>query len=285
VPNELAQSMEPISPELVLVDPELARRARARLPDAGHSNGGTGRLLADAMPSLEAVPPIRAGPQPAVRLRFLVVAVGLLVVALGVLIWPLISEDDPVPPNLSSVGAEKPRQGQTLCQGRYRDCPSSAPEPRRPAPSDRSTSRPARPARQIKRKAERSERVRRRPVAKPKARPRPSKAPAASKEPTARLKTGPPARRTVAPVPTRLFVWLPSRGAGYYNVRFFKGSRTIYEAWPTDPSVTVPMRGTFRGKRFEFAKGRYRWIVRPAFGPRSHPRYGEPIVRSIWVAP
>jgi hypothetical protein len=84
-------------------------------------------------------------------------------------------------------------------------------------------------------------------------------------------------------VATRLFVWLPSRGARYYHVQFLKGRRTVFEAWPTDARVTVPLRGTFRGRRFAFTDGRYRWIVRPAFGPRSSGRYGEPIVRSTWV--
>jgi hypothetical protein len=66
-------------------------------------------------------------------------------------------------------------------------------------------------------------------------------------------------------------------------VQFLKGKRTVFEAWPTDPRVTVPLRGTFRGRRFAFDSGRYRWTVRPAFGPRTNGRYGEPIVRSIWV--
>jgi hypothetical protein len=84
-------------------------------------------------------------------------------------------------------------------------------------------------------------------------------------------------------VPTRLFLWLPRPGASYYNVQFLKGKRTVFEAWPKDARVTVPMRGTFRGRKFAFTNGRYRWIVRPAFGPRLTRRYGEPIVRSVWV--
>jgi hypothetical protein len=88
-----------------------------------------------------------------------------------------------------------------------------------------------------------------------------------------------------ARIARRLFVWLPIRGASHYNVRFFDGSQTVFEAWPTDARVTVPIRGTFRGRPFEFTNGRYRWVVRPAFGTRSSGRYGDPIVRSVWVAP
>jgi hypothetical protein len=57
----------------------------------------------------------------------------------------------------------------------------------------------------------------------------------------------------------------------------------VFEAWPTDARVTVPLRGTFRGRRFSFTSGSYRWVVRPAYGPRSSARYGEPIVRSVWT--
>jgi hypothetical protein len=270
VPNELAQSMEPISPELVLVDPELAQRARARLPDSGHVNGGAAGLRPDSISPAEAAPPARrGGPPPAVRPRFLVVAVGVLVVSFGVLIWSALSGDDSAPPSRSTAGGE-PQPAPALPSARQGG--SSAPRPVRTPP-------------QIQRKGERAGRVGGRAAAMPRARPRRSKAPATSKEPSAPLKTRPAARRTPPPVPTRLFVWLPRRGAGYYNVRFFKGARMIYEAWPTDPRVTVPMRGTFRGNKFEFTNGRYRWIVRPAFGPRPQPRYGEPIVRSVWVVP
>jgi hypothetical protein len=270
VPNELAQSMEPISPELVLVDPELAQRARARLPDSGHVNG-SGGLRPDPISAAEAAPTVRkGGPPPALRPRFLVVAAAVLFVAFGVLIWPALSGDDSVPPSRSIAGGE-PQPAPAL------------PRTRKGGPS--APRRPVRTPPQIQRKGERAGRVGGRAAVKPRARPRRSKEPARSKEPSAQLKTGPAARRTTPPVPTRLFVWLPRRGAGYYNVQFFKGARTVYEAWPTDPRVTVPMRGTFRGNKFEFTNGRYRWIVRPAFGPRSQPRYGEPIVRSVWVVP
>jgi hypothetical protein len=84
---------------------------------------------------------------------------------------------------------------------------------------------------------------------------------------------------------THLFTWLRSHRARYYHVRFFRGARIVFEAWPTEPRVLVPVRGTFRGKRFAFTNGRYRWIVRPGLGPRSKPRYGEPIVRSVWIVP
>jgi hypothetical protein len=113
-------------------------------------------------------------------------------------------------------------------------------------------------------------------------RPRESKiSEPASPPPIARSRVAREATRVR--VPTRLFVWLPSRRASYYRVRFLKGTRTIFEAWPTDPRVSVPLRGAFRGRSFAFTNGRYRWIVRPAFGRRSEGRYREPIVRSIWL--
>jgi hypothetical protein len=243
--------MDPISPELVLVDPELARRARAGLPDRCDLNGRALRA------------PVQQ-PTRALRLRFLVVAGGLFLVLLGVLIRPIVSGGDPAPETAPAVFVELPRVAE--------------PTPQHP-------SRGPRRASQILEKGEWAVRTSGRAAAKPTTRPRRSAKPAAREEP---IPAGlPPAARTT-PTPqnrveTRLFVWLPRRGAGYYNVRFFKGARTIYEAWPTDPRVTVPMRGTFRGKRFAFTNGPYRWMVRPAFGSRSRPRYGAPIVRSVWA--
>jgi hypothetical protein len=286
--------MDPISPELVLVDPELARVARAGLPDLPGSNGRAPAAQANAIARFVASRPIvgagavaRPAPttvhMPLVRLReaavgeldaeaeprsgpgpkLLLVAAGLCVFLLGVFIPQVISGGDPAP----SVQPRPARQAQPA--------PPSPP----PAATPRSTPRRSGTQAGIGQAARAP-----RPVS-PKRETKPStrtvRAPRQASPPPAPRREG--TRKSTAPVPTRLFVWLPSREASFYNVRFFKGARTVFEAWPSDARVTVPMHGTFRGRRFSFASGRYRWVVRPAYGPRSSARYGEPIVRSIWT--
>jgi hypothetical protein len=112
--------MDPISPELVLVDPDLARRARARLPDVRARNGAVRLARAQAtvravprrpvvgagavaLPVAPTVPPplvlFRAAaaevetevePRRALGQKLLLVAAGLFVFLLGTLIPPLV---------------------------------------------------------------------------------------------------------------------------------------------------------------------------------------------------
>jgi hypothetical protein len=285
--------MQPISPELVLIDPDLARDARAQLGEPGKSNGGVspppiataGRrrrvasagAVARAVPSTGHLPPGRTrearvrgveagtGSHHLVRPKLLLFAVGLVGFTLGVLLPPVGNEGDPGPSRKPlAAGEEQPA--------------SVTPRPTTPTVSA-ATVDPRKEATQTEsgpapRSAERAS-------AKAKERRRQIK----SSEPAAAPTTGgvEAKRAPHVRVPTRLFVWLPNRGASYYHVKFLKGARTVFEAWPTDARVTVPLRGTFRGRSFAFTSGRYRWIVRPAVGPRSEARYGEPIVRSTWV--
>jgi hypothetical protein len=285
--------MDPLSPELVLVDPELARRARARLPDLGASNGrvtslpiagaadrrpivGAGAVVR-SLPSTVRRPVVRLreaaapemrtvqAPRHAVRPKLLVVSASFVSFLLGTFIPFVVADDDATPSGrpLASKGeppaAVIPNSAQSVGSSLH-----SADRTTETQAEGRQATRPGRPL------AKRKER----------ARPGQSSHPASS--PQLRRRQGAGGARQDQ-VPTRLFVWLPSRGALYYHVQFLKGARPIFEAWPTDARVTVPLRGTFRGRRFAFTEGRYRWIVRPAFGPRTARRYGEPIVRSIWV--
>jgi hypothetical protein len=72
--------------------------------------------------------------------------------------------------------------------------------------------------------------------------------------------------------------------AVYYKVQFFRRGQEIFEAFPSAPRLAFPLRWVYEGRRMRLVPGAYAWQVLPAFGSRSHPRYGRPIVRSIWVA-
>ena len=61
----------------------------------------------------------------------------------------------------------------------------------------------------------------------------------------------------------RRFVWAPAPGATSYRVQFFRGSTVVFEATTTRPEITVPSRWTLRGVRRALTPGIYRWNVWP----------------------
>jgi hypothetical protein len=83
---------------------------------------------------------------------------------------------------------------------------------------------------------------------------------------------------------TRVFVWPEVSRATFYKVEFFRRGRRIFEASPGIPRLELPLRWVFRGRHFRLTPATYRWEVRAAFGPRSRPRYGKLITRSTWTA-
>ena len=89
--------MEPISPELALVDPELAARARALLPEP-------------AAPVVDVAPPPRAGRAPRFHRAFLRVAAWLVIpsLALNVALLRADAVAESVPAPTSSVSSVAP---------------------------------------------------------------------------------------------------------------------------------------------------------------------------------
>ena len=88
-------------------------------------------------------------------------------------------------------------------------------------------------------------------------------------------------RQEKQPAP-QTFVWLPVADADYYNVRFFRGRSQVLEAWPKRPRITIAGTWLYKGREFRFAPGAYLWTVRPGFGKRGRRNLGPPIVRSTW---
>jgi hypothetical protein len=67
--------------------------------------------------------------------------------------------------------------------------------------------------------------------------------------------------------------WGPVRGADYYNVQLFRGSKRIYSAWPKMHQLGLPASWKWSGRVYRPTTGRYRWYVWAGFGPRRLARY------------
>ena len=239
---------EPLTPELVLVDPDLGRRARAQLPDEEEREQPRRPRVVVAPPPVAAPTPpapppvaqpvrpapVRPAPGPSRRrsrgkaarrlvlLVILAAAATFAVMRVGPLkhfFWK--SRATTVAPASSAratstpKAAAKPRNGPT-------------------APPRRQTSAPAKP-----------------------------RSPAASA--------------------SRTFVWPPVADADYYLVVFSRGGNKIFRARPSSSRLVLPAHWTFHGTHYGLVPGHYSWVVRPGYGPRGRGRYGPATVRAKLV--
>jgi hypothetical protein len=67
--------------------------------------------------------------------------------------------------------------------------------------------------------------------------------------------------------------WQAIRGASYYHVQLFRGSKRILAAWPLRPTLDLPTTWRWAGHRYRLGPGRYRWYVWEGLGQRSFARY------------
>jgi hypothetical protein len=92
--------------------------------------------------------------------------------------------------------------------------------------------------------------------------------------------------------PVRL-VWVPVRGAAYFNVQLYrergrgaqavKAARKVLTTWTSQAYFTIPTRWAYRGRFYRLAPGRYRWYVWPGLGKRADARYGPLLGQSTFV--
>jgi hypothetical protein len=67
--------------------------------------------------------------------------------------------------------------------------------------------------------------------------------------------------------------WKRVKGAGYYHVQLFHGSRRILAAWPQKHELGLPAAWRWAGHRHRLGPGRYRWYVWAGLGARAAARY------------
>ena len=67
--------------------------------------------------------------------------------------------------------------------------------------------------------------------------------------------------------------WAAVRGASYYNVQLYRGSKRVFASWPTKNHLGLPATWKWAGKWRRLAPGRYRWYVWAGLGRRSFARY------------
>lgn len=260
-PERRHDADEPISPELALVDPELARRARARLVSFDQP--------APRVPDVDAEPKSRVAPRSDTRatsrrgrvvLAALAVMTGLA--GAGFTAAKLTGEK-------SAVFARGSLPGGSVVV--------------RPQETSESTGRalqrkPATPARAAS--AAGAEQRRARPGTSQSSRPglqekRGTSSGSPGTPPTSASQVGGPT--------TPVFSWVAVRGATYYDFELFRGAERVFTGRPREPRLTLPSTWTYAGRRFTRAPGSYRWLVRPVFHANTKTRYGPAIVSAKLV--
>jgi hypothetical protein len=260
-----------ISPELVLVDPELRSRAQRSLPEPAASWEVPSRpprtklvVASNELPATaSAEGASRRGRRLGMALLLSVTAASLTANALTIAgTWRSSGPTSTV--SASTTGAAtKPSTQRAVVRQRQRSNAPAAAHPRKQ--QDRRAS--ATP-----RKHTRTVRQANRPVAAPQ-----SKTIASTQRAAGAIVT----RRTEA---DRASVsWHPVTGASYYNLVLWRGDQRLLDVWPTSTHVLLPRTWTYKGVRGSLSPGRYLWFAYPGFGTRASARYGKPLRSGILI--
>ena len=250
--NGETSKQEPLSPELALVDPELAAAARERLPEAPQSYAVptpsyefASRFVAEfegaARETGDLEQPVR---RPRRRRRRRYVALAFTLLALPIALWAMEGRGDddvagsstPAVQTAPTVAPEPPSVGGQTSKGTVR-----------------SRTQPAR-----------------------------GRMPARRADPSRRRGAAVPKHARSAPVVR----WAPVGKATFYWFQLYRiglpGAQKILDAWPTRPRLELPHVWTNASRRYRLAAGRYRWEVWPQFGSGREARYTRKIAQGTF---
>jgi hypothetical protein len=281
--DEHHSQLEQLSPELVLVDPELASDAREHLPDPGEigrrrAEPPQGKVSAQAAsvaateaPSaghsddaaLTPQPPVRDARLPPKRRRSLVevrrsavlLALCILIVGGVVALKRAMPGKQRAAPTTQGAGTSRPTKGSGAV------APVGSVAPRGQSSSGQVTSTGRRlglRTRKLKsagvagiRATSRGRRPRTRPLSPP------------------------------------VIVWHSVPRARFYwfqlNRVDLPGTRKILDAFPIRPRIALHPTWVNAAHRYRLTSGRYWWSVWPEFGPRDEPRYTKLGARGTFV--
>ena len=292
-------SSREISPELVLVDPELAAWARSRLP----RHPFEADLLTDP-------------PRPRLGARFIrrarrrvrlspealaPAAIAALVVGAGSLLGfsrdaaPLEREAAPQSPRADRDGSRAvlgatferenvARARRTRAQARRTRparttvTPADSPTVRKkqqPAERRRATRQPA-PVTRAQAPTETT-------AERPQVRRQPTRG-ARPTVPEVRASVGEPVVG-VSPRAHLVVTWKPLGEASYYNVVVIREGQRVLDLFPDEPRVVLPRQWVHEGRRRTLSPGRYEWFVYPGYGERSAVRYGRLLAGGTLIVP
>ena len=223
--QQSASELGPVSPELALVDPELARAARERLPDPRRPIAVAEPAVAEpaavepAVVEPAVVEHLQSSVEPAPelsqtrrrrRLGLLASAAGII--ALGVLLTLLVGRDE--------LTGRQAQQTQSVAAA--------------VSPSVATVTKPE-------------------PAATKAAEPANSAGPSTTPAKAA------PVHATA--VPGKTFIWVKSPDAAAYEFQLFEGSKRIFRARVEEPRLELPGRWRQAGRPHALLPGSYRWYV------------------------
>ena len=97
-------------------------------------------------------------------------------------------------------------------------------------------------------------------------------------------------RPAASPAPLRTtsqqgaaLAWKAVKGASYYNLIVWRNGGRVLDLWPSANHARLPASWRYKGVRRKLVPGRYLWFVHPGFGPKIDARYGGPVQSGVLV--